>query len=390
VCVYIYIYMMLSRTAPISGTPEDRLFRIQNVKAETDALRHHIIYIKRKVMDATLSQVAANTPALARFKYKCRNTLKGHSEKIYQMKISRDGRFLATIGQDDFALVWNARSTYKLDAITLENSFVLSIGLSPSGAILAGGGLENSVDLYEVNHSIDETVLENGPTRPGRKRGSGPLRQRVPIASLRGHRGFISQLDFLSDETVITASGDMSIGVWDIESNARLAVYGYGDHLGSINQVLPHPSDAHIFASTSSDRMVKIWDTRERRSQQTFAGHEGDITSARFFPDGNAVATSAEDGTIRLFDLRSDCQLAVINVDRDSIPVSAICFTPSGRTLLVGYEDGSCGSLDVLRGSWVSQLNGHRDVISSICVAEEGRLYTSSWDGTVRAWEPQW
>ena len=42
---------------------------------------------------------------------------------------------------------------------------------------------------------------------------------------------------------------------------------------------------------------------------QTFTGHESDINSVQFFPDGNAVGTGSDDSSCRLFDIRAYTQL---------------------------------------------------------------------------------
>ncbi len=43
---------------------------------------------------------------------------------------------------------------------------------------------------------------------------------------------------------------------------------------------------------------------RDGKCAQTLKGHESDINSVKFFPDGKAVGTGSDDSSCRLFDLR--------------------------------------------------------------------------------------
>lgn len=44
--------------------------------------------------------------------------------------------------------------------------------------------------------------------------------------------------------------------------------------------------DRNVFVSGSCDSLAKVWDIREGKCVQTFQGHESDINSVMFFPDG--------------------------------------------------------------------------------------------------------
>lgn len=86
---------------------------------------------------------------------------------------------------------------------------------------------------------------------------------------------------------------------------------------------------------------------------RTFHGHEGDVNSVKFFPDGNRFGTGSDDGTCRLFDIRTGHQLQVYyqpHVDgvNDVSPVTSIAFSISGRLLFAGYANGDCYVWDTL------------------------------------------
>ena len=59
-----------------------------------------------------------------------------------------------------------------------------------------------------------------------------------------------------------------------------------------------NPGNPIYFASGSNDTQVKIWEERMRDPAQILKGHGQVVTALRFSPDGNWLATGAEDGQI--------------------------------------------------------------------------------------------
>ncbi|XP_020250495.1 guanine nucleotide-binding protein subunit beta-like isoform X2 [Asparagus officinalis] len=108
-------------------------------------------------------------------------------------------------------------------------------------------------------------------------------------------------------------------------------------------------SNSNIFVSGSCDATARLWDTRiASRAIRTYHGHEGDVNAVKFFPDGQRFGTGSDDGTCRLFDMRTGHQLQVYGQrhednDNDAPIVTSIAFSISGRLLFAGYSNGSLG-----------------------------------------------
>lgn len=84
---------------------------------------------------------------------------------------------------------------------------------------------------------------------------------------------------------------------------------------------------------------------------RTFHGHERDVNAVKFFPDGYSFATGSDDGTCRLFDVRTGHQLQVYyqqHTDNEVPRVTSIAFSISGRLLFVGYTNSDCYIWDTL------------------------------------------
>jgi WD40 repeat protein len=68
-------------------------------------------------------------------------------------------------------------------------------------------------------------------------------------------------------------------------------------------------------------------------------GHRLRITSLAISPDGKALASGSEDGTVRLWHLASGREYFSLPA-RPGGPVSAVAFSPDGTLLAAGYENG--------------------------------------------------
>ena len=59
------------------------------------------------------------------------------------------------------------------------------------------------------------------------------------------------------------------------------------------------PSETgNTFVSAGCDRQALIWDLRNGQSVQSFEGHESDINSVKYHPNGDAIVTGSDDGTV--------------------------------------------------------------------------------------------
>ncbi|MGB3491355.1 MAG: TIR domain-containing protein [Elainellaceae cyanobacterium] len=148
--------------------------------------------------------------------------------------------------------------------------------------------------------------------------------------------------------------------------------------------------DGERIATTSVDNTVKLWQ-RDGKLLFTLTDHTDRVRDVAFSPDGSMFATVSADRTIRLW--RSDgASLKVI--DAHDGDIHGVDFSPDGDRLASASADGTVKLWDVGSGvtssdfgQLVQTFEGHTDWVRDVKFSPTGETLASAGDDrTIRLW----
>jgi small GTP-binding protein len=119
-----------------------------------------------------------------------------------------------------------------------------------------------------------------------------------------------------------------------------------------------------------------------------FSSERGEpIFSLALSPDGQTLAVGYFQGTIELWDMRS--QRLTNELLGDTWAVIALAWSKDGRTLVEASNEGSIRLWDVAAGAVKAQLRGNDRAVYAVAWAPEGNILASSSSSpTVKIWSP--
>jgi WD40 repeat protein len=247
-----------------------------------------------------------------------------------------------------------------------------------------------------VAYSPDGKTLAVGIGSSVSMRDASSLEEFDPPRRLEGHVGQVFTLAWSPDSALLAsgASNENTIRIWDTRAGKQ--VRQLDGHTDWIRAVVFSP-DGKLLASGSIDTTIKIWDVASGNLVSTLKGHRGFISTLAFTPDGKALASSSSDGRVLMWDAASGAQssgfsftAATDQATGAPLWATGLSFTPDGKLLAVGQEDGSILLLDAATGKPTKTLTGHRGIVVSrgLQFAPDGKtLASASFDGTVRLWD---
>ncbi len=145
------------------------------------------------------------------------------------------------------------------------------------------------------------------------------------------------------------------------------------------------PDHTLMAAGSLEDSRVWIYRVSDGQVVHELRGHEDEVLSVAFSPDGQLLASGSRDGTIRIWNVSDGNFVHILRGHtRD---VLSVAFSPDGQYLASGSWDNTARLWRVADGKLLYILWGHTKWVRSVAFSPDSTLLASgSWDKTVRLW----
>ncbi len=171
---------------------------------------------------------------------------------------------------------------------------------------------------------------------------------------LKGHRLYVTSLAFTPNgRTLASSSADKTAKLWNLtDASERVSFVNL-----SLNaEYLRMSPDGTVLATTSQDQLQRLLllEIPSGLRIRELIGHEDSLSDARFAPDGKTIITGSQDGSVRVWSVRSVTsqegtrRYSGMPATLSAGTGTALCLSPDGRNLLVVYGDDTFSIWDTL------------------------------------------
>jgi len=284
--------------------------------------------------------------------------LQGHSDSVWTVVFSADGRSLASSSFDGTARSWDIATGQPLWTMPGGHTDrVRSLALSPDGQRIVSGSWDHTAKVWDLTGAREPVTFAN-------------------------HTREVYTVAFSPDgQRIATGAWDHTVRIWEAATGRELRQFtGHEAHVFSV----AFSTNGQQVLSADGEGVWIIWNATTGSVVRSLKAHSS-IRSAVFSPDGRRILTGSDDGTAGVWDVDDGNRL--IELKGHAAKVMSVAFSPDGKRLLTGSMDQTVKLWDAASGKELLTFTHPRPVFSVTFSSDGRRIATGSGDRVIRLWE---
>jgi WD40 repeat protein len=337
-----------------------------------------------KVWSLSLALAAAAQKPIALIEIAPLGTIEAHRDQVSRVAFSTGGETLASSSWDGTVLLSDASTMQSLACLDAHGGRVDGLAFLPGDSRLVTAELKGTVRIWHVR------------------------RDRLKPKILRAHTQPMVALALHPNGKSIASGGwDGQVLVWDLATGANQLIYPKSTDIDpkhvEVASLTYSPSGERVFAAFGNGQIIAFDASTGNRLFRVVDKPAGYIHTIAISPDGQLLASTGEDGKVRVWNALSG--ESIISFNAHLAKVMSVLFTPSGLHLISSGADGIIKVWDrtnMFHLVWEKQIHKEstqfgmvvsrdgRQIVSvgydrKICITEtESRNTIASWDAGVQ------
>jgi WD40 repeat protein len=183
-------------------------------------------------------------------------------------------------------------------------------------------------------------------------------------------------------------------GIWQLYRQDAPKVIAH-ENLSVVNTLYGHESqvnslaispDGQILASSSADKTIRIWNKSTKKEIRIIRGHDSYVNSLAISPDGNTLISGGADKTVNIWNISTGKEIRRLKGHSD--PINSVAISLDWKTLASGSADKTIKIWEISKGKEIRTLSGHSQPVNSVVISSDGQtLASGSADKTIKIWE---
>ena len=183
----------------------------------------------------------------------------------------------------------------------------------------------------------------------------------------------------------LATAGGQELILWSSDTGMPTKRFiGHSDDI----LALAFSPDGTMLASSSQDGTIKIWSVATGTELLSFFGHNDAVNDVVFSTDNTKILTCSDDETAKVWDVQTSELILTYTGHRSA--VNTIDASPDGLSVLTGSKDNSAKLWNLSTGETQRTFSGHSSAVQSVAFSTNGdAIFTGSLDTTAKLWDIQ-